>query len=71
MSIIVPHIGVPPQRHSLVPFLWKVRCSCGWFALAASEIACRAAFHSHQLAEEPFPSDEVFDTTEHPHERKN
>lgn len=71
MSIIVPHIGKQPQRHSVVPYLWRVSCSCGWFAIAATEANARSAFHAHQYEEEPFPSDQLFDTKDSPHERKN
>jgi hypothetical protein len=72
MSILVPHLYRPATRHSVIPWLWRVGCSCGWYALAGTEHLARQAFAAHQYEEEPFPSDEVFDINkDHPDERKD
>jgi len=49
------HIRYAPQRHAVIPFLWRVRCLCGWSALAPSEYKADAAIESHISSEEPFP----------------
>jgi hypothetical protein len=72
MSIIVPHLLRPPIRHTKLPYLWRIGCSCGWYALAPNEQLARTAFSSHQFEEEPFAAEEIFDTEkDHPHERKD
>ncbi len=43
----VIHLIGSPQRHTLLPFLWRVRCSCGWTALAPDRFKCEAAKTSH------------------------
>lgn len=55
MSIIVPH-EIAIRRHTDVPYLWKVRCSCGWYALAPDAAKARMAGNSHLSEEEPFPT---------------
>lgn len=71
MSILVPHWCHPPQRHEKVPYLWRIGCSCGWSAFAPSQENCRAAFLQHQVEEEPFPTDDIFEEKDSPHERKD
>lgn len=53
MTLILPH-RLTVQKHSVQP-LWRIRCSCGWTALAPSEPAARDAQITHLEAEEPFP----------------
>jgi hypothetical protein len=55
------------KRHDNIPHLWRVTCSCGWSAYAGHESNVRAAFSQHILEEEPFPADDIFDTTSGPH----
>lgn len=55
MSLILPHRLRPAQRHSVIPFLWRVRCSCGWSAFAATEFFANEAGKHHLIEEEPFP----------------
>jgi len=54
MSIIIPH-HTSVQRHAEVPYLWRARCSCGWFALAADKSKADMAASQHIYEEEPFP----------------
>lgn len=54
MSILVPH-RTTWQRHKAIPFLWRARCTCGWFAIAANEARAQAAADNHLSEEEPFP----------------
>lgn len=61
MSIIVPH-HVVVRRHSDIPYLWRARCTCGWYALAPTEERARAARTQHIYDEEPFPN--LFDPEE-------
>lgn len=70
MSLIVPHYRRAAKRHNSVPYLWRIGCSCGWYALAPSEDRCNMAFAQHQFEEEPFPSEEVFGP-ENSHDRKD
>lgn len=63
MSLIVPH-SVFIRRHTVIPYLWRITCICGYKAYAASEekaLACRA---QHIYDEEPFPD---LDLTKEPH----
>jgi hypothetical protein len=53
MSLILPH-HLTVQRHSTMP-IWRIRCSCGWTALAAAEEAAKVAQITHLETEEPFP----------------
>jgi hypothetical protein len=43
------------RRHSAVPYLWRSRCSCGEWFLAATEELARLALETHIASEEPFP----------------
>lgn len=53
MTLILPH-RLTVQKHPAVP-LWRIRCTCGWTALAPSTEAARDAQITHLEAEEPFP----------------
>jgi hypothetical protein len=59
------HILHKPQRHSVLPFLWRARCSCGWWAFAATEHFAKQAGTLHLHEEEPFPN---LTLDEEPHE---
>jgi hypothetical protein len=67
MSLIVPHTLKALKRHDKLPYLWRAICSCGWSAFAGTEPHIRAAFQQHIVEEEPFPADDIFDTTKGPH----
>lgn len=54
MSLIVPH-NITVQGHTSVPYLWRVRCSCGWRAIAPDHPKALLAKASHLSEEEPFP----------------
>lgn len=54
MSLIVPH-NVKVQGHSVVPYLWRVLCSCGYKAIAPSFEKAQACKAQHLEDEEPFP----------------
>lgn len=54
MSLIVPH-RITIQRHAQIPYLWRVRCICGFVAFAPAEWKAKACATSHIEAEEAFP----------------
>lgn len=66
MSIIVPHIPRQPQQHTGARYMWRVSCSCGWYALAGNREHCLLAINAHLDEEEPFPSYLLEDTNEKP-----
>lgn len=49
------HFKTSNNRHARIPYLWRVRCFCGWNAFAATEGAAQAAVDHHISEEEPFP----------------
>lgn len=55
MDVKQLHIQNHIRRHTALPHLWRARCSCGEWFLAASEEMARLALHQHIEAEEPFP----------------
>lgn len=66
MSIIVPH-KTKVQGHSIIPWLWRSSCSCGWWALAPNPSRARMACAEHLYAEEPFPdADALLDPSDIP-----
>lgn len=55
-KLILPHTLEPPQRHARIPNLWRVRCLCGWVAIARGETkaCCDAAILEHRESFDPF-----------------
>lgn len=54
LSLILPH-NVTVQGHSRIPYLFRIRCSCGFSAYAPDlpkALTCKA---QHLSEEEPFP----------------
>lgn len=49
------HFKTSVKRHTVIPFLWRVRCFCGWNAFAPTEDRALAAIEHHITEEEPFP----------------
>ena len=55
MDIKQLHMKNHVRRHSDIPFMWRSRCSCGVWFLAATEELAQMALDQHIAAEEPFP----------------
>jgi len=49
------HLKTSLKRHDKIPYLWRVTCHCGWYALAASQGKAEMAIDDHVYREEPFP----------------
>ncbi len=55
MPFILHHTEV--KGHSVVPYLFRASCTCGWFALAPTEARAQAACSNHLDEQEPFDLD--------------
>lgn len=60
------HLVAHVRRHAALPYLWRGVCTCGWYALAASEARARMGLDHHISSEEPFPDIGLSDETEAP-----
>ncbi len=54
MTLILPH-AVIIVRHTALPWLYRIRCSCGYKAFAPSWEKGLACKQQHLEEEEPFP----------------
>jgi len=54
MPLILPH-HVRIQRHSSVPYLWRILCTCRWSAIAPDQEKAKLAATAHVEEEEAFP----------------
>lgn len=59
------HFRAGVERHSAVPYLWRARCYCGEYFLAASEEAATMGLTQHIEANDPFPIDMTSDDPSH------
>lgn len=55
MDLKTLHFNLGTRRHKDVPYMWRSRCCCGMWFLAASEELAKAAIENHLSQEEPFP----------------
>lgn len=54
MSLILPH-RLDIRRHTVIPYLWRIQCTCGYSAYAPTKWKARVCAQTHIEAEEPFP----------------
>lgn len=50
------HFNMGTRRHTTMKHLWRSRCCCGQYFLAATEELAKMALDTHIESEEPFPS---------------